>query len=700
MLKKLLKNRPFSSIFFAIIIFFVIYTFSSFGFFVSINEKINNTFMTLKSIIKQNVINKNIVLVAIDEKTLEHLGFPFSRDHYKTFIQNLNSKKKPAVIGFDIIFADKSDSKNDKIFADSIKEAGNIILGTAIINQEGNNGELKQIIEKPLDIFEKEAYSYGYFQPRLSNNSQALSFVPYAKLYDKDGVLGEYNHFAIAILKAYFGQIYKKDFRNYNQKDENHYYLKENLNIPFAKTGGTDILINYIPKPAKNKGKITNFPIYSFWDIYENNFNPDDFEDKIVIVGATARGIKDIFYTTNDIEYGVVVQANIVNMILEKNFLFYFDNYLEWILIFLLIITSIYFSISGSGTVIFFANLSIAIMFLVIYPSFAVIFNGYILNNLFELFLALPFSIMIGNIIKYLTENDNKLKLSKALSEYVSKAIVKEILSNSGDIKLDGEVRKLTIFFSDIEGFTSISERFSPQELVTFLRNYLSYMSNIILDNAGFINKYEGDAIMALWGAFSDSSRDSYHACLSAIKQQEMLKDLNKNWKELDFPEIKARIGIHTGQAIVGNIGAVGRKIEYTALGDSVNLASRLEGVNKFYGTYICISEDVYEETKEYFEFRYLDKITVKGKEKAVKIYELLSLKGELGEVKTEIISEFEKAVFKYNSRDFSGAKVIFENIYKKYSDSPSKTYVERCEYFIKNPPLEQEDLIWKFETK
>ena len=156
MLKKLLKNRPFSSIFFAIIIFFVIYTFSSFGFFVSINEKINNTFMTLKSIIKQNVINKNIVLVAIDEKTLEHLGFPFSRDHYKTFIQNLNSKKKPAVIGFDIIFADKSDSKNDKIFADSIKEAWNIILGTAIINQEWNNWELKQIIEKPLDIFEKE----------------------------------------------------------------------------------------------------------------------------------------------------------------------------------------------------------------------------------------------------------------------------------------------------------------------------------------------------------------------------------------------------------------------------------------------------------------------------------------------------------------------------------------------------------------
>ena len=174
-------------------------------------------------------------------------------------------------------------------------------------------------------------------------------------------------------------------------------------------------MINYIPKPAKNKWKITNFPIYSFWDIYENNFNPDDFEDKIVIVWATARGIKDIFYTTNDIEYWVVVQANIVNMILEKNFLFYFDNYLEWILIFLLIITSIYFSISGSWTVIFFANLSIAIMFLVIYPSFAVIFNWYILNNLFELFLALPFSIMIWNIIKYLTENDNKLKLSKAL---------------------------------------------------------------------------------------------------------------------------------------------------------------------------------------------------------------------------------------------------------------------------------------------
>ena len=267
-------------------------------------------------------------------------------------------------------------------------------------------------------------------------------------------------------------------------------------------------------------------------------------------------------------------------------------------------------------------------------------------------------------------------------------------------MKLDWDTRKLAIFFSDIEGFTSISEKFSPHELVSFLRNYLSYMSNIILDNNWFINKYEWDAIMALWWAFSDNEKDSYYACLSALKQQETLKELNLNWQKVWLPKIKVRIWLHTWQAIVWNIWAVWRKIEYTALWDSVNLASRLEWVNKFYWTFICVSEDIFEENKDFFEFRYLDKIRVKWKDNAIKIYELLSEKWNLTLKKEKIKTEFEKAILVYNSRDFISAKDLFENIYKKYNDSPSKTYFERCEYFMNNKPKSNDELIWNYETK
>ena len=366
----------------------------------------------------------------------------------------------------------------------------------------------------------------------------------------------------------------------------------------------------------------------------------------------------------------------------------------------MLIITSIYFSLSPSGFIIVIANLAISGIFLVIYPIVILTFFSYIFSHLFELFLALPISIAIWNSVKYVYESNNKVKLSKALSEYVSKAIVKEILSNSWDIKLDWDLKKLTIFFSDIEWFTTISEKFSPEELITFLRKYLSYMSNIILDNNWFINKYEWDAIMALWWAFSDNEKDSYYACLSALKQQETLKELNSNWQKVWLPKIKVRIWLHTWQAIVWNIWAVWRKIEYTALWDSVNLASRLEWVNKFYWTFICVSEDIFEENKDFFEFRYLDKIRVKWKDNAIKIYELLSEKWNLTLKKEKIRTEFEKAILVYNSRDFISAKDLFENIYKKYNDSPSKTYFERCEYFMNNKPKSNNELIWNYETK
>lgn len=702
MLKKLFKNRSFLSFFFAFLIFW--FLFLSSEYFDWINERIKNWFVKTKNNLSFQIqpkekISENIVVVKIDDESLNKLWtFPLPREYYKKVIENLN-EWWALVIGFDIIFADESNKESDDIFAESIKKAWNIVLWWGFPAKRIWEKYINYI-EKPLEKFEKNAFGFWYFHLNLSwNTGTALSFSPFSKIYDENFEKKSlYNHFTIALLKAYYSKIFKKDFRDFNKFDNYKYYLKEEYWIPFSDVWEKDVFINYIPF-SKNKNSI-NFTNFSFSDVYEWKINPVNFKDKIVIIWYTAQGIKDTFITLNWIEYWVFVHANILNTIITKNFVIYFDEYFEWILIFLLIIVSIYFNLSRSGYVIIFSNIFIPIMFLFIYPIIIIFAFDYVLRHIFELFLALPFSITTWNIIKYLTENKNKAKLSKALSEYVSNAIVKEILSNSWELKLDWELKKLSIFFSDIEWFTTISEKFSPHELVSFLRNYLSKMSNIILDNFWFINKYEWDAIMALWWAFWETEKDSYYACLSAIEQQKLLKELNKDWKNLWFPEIRARIGLHTWNAIVWNIWAVWRKIEYTALWDSVNLGSRLEWVNKFYWTLICASENIYEENKDFFEFRFLDEITVKWKEKPIKIYELLDLKWKLNETQKKIISEFENAMNKYFSRNFSEAKILFENIFKKYNDKPSKTYLERCDFFIKNKPKDEETLIWKFDSK
>lgn len=346
-------------------------------------------------------------------------------------------------------------------------------------------------MELPLDDLYKSVYNFGYYQPILDETNTVKSFLPEYELYGTDGVKKIYKHFSIAMLQAYYSRIYKKDYIHFQGNNDTSYQIRPRYFLPYAQKGRKDVNINFIPTPKDQEFRISYFPTYSFLDVYKGNIDPKAFKGKIVIIGATAKGIKDTFSTINGIEYGVFVLGNIINTVLTKNFLIDFPSQIEWILIYILLFISVYFNLSRSGYVLIFSNIALAVMFLVIFPIFVLLYSSFLLNHLFELFLALLFSLAIGNIVKYLLENKDRKKLSKALSEYVSKAIASEILTSRGDINLNGEEKELAIFFSDIEGFTTISEKFTPQKLVTFLREYLEEMSTIILDRQGFINKYE-----------------------------------------------------------------------------------------------------------------------------------------------------------------------------------------------------------------
>lgn len=297
--------------------------------------------------------------------------------------------------------------------------------------------------------------------------------------------------------------------------------------------------------------------------------------------------------------------------------------------------------------------------------------------------------------ISDLTAAMQQLKLSVSnFSKYIPKGLVKRFIDTGEQVEIGGKSTKLTILFSDVANFTTISEQTPPQELILQLSEYFESLSSIILDNKGTIDKFIGDAIMAFWGAPDDDDDQIINACRAALICQHKLRGLNKYWAAKEQPVLITRIGVHAGTAIVGNVGSTER-MNYTALGDAVNLAARLEGINKMYGTYILISEAVLKELPSNFITRPIDIVAVKGKDKGVRIFELLGMDNDpyLYPVpdNTKVFAlKFEKAFNLYIKQQWEEAIQAFtalkqDNLYD--DDIMAETYIERCKNFIITPP-------------
>jgi adenylate cyclase len=270
---------------------------------------------------------------------------------------------------------------------------------------------------------------------------------------------------------------------------------------------------------------------------------------------------------------------------------------------------------------------------------------------------------------------------------YVPSDLVAQLINKDIEAKIGGENRELSIFFSDIANFTSISEKISPEELVQQLRIYFETVSKTILDNKGTIDKYIGDSVMAFWGAPVQNKNHAEMACRSAVHIQTILHTIFRKWANTGKDPFYTRIGIHTGEVIVGNMGYEER-LNYTVLGDSVNLASRLEGVNKMYGTRIIVSQSTWEQCAGLFEFRRLDKISVKGRHEGILIYELYSEKDEIEKPLRKFFSYYEKGLEYYFARNFQEALKYFNTVLKyRPTDGPSKIMRERCLHYKAEPP-------------
>jgi adenylate cyclase len=339
------------------------------------------------------------------------------------------------------------------------------------------------------------------------------------------------------------------------------------------------------------------------------------------MVGAFEKGIADDQKTTPyGLMYGIEVHANALNTILMENFLTVPPLWVNFLILLGLVMLICFLASRTPALVSFVITL---VLFLGLFLAITLVFDA---QNLLLDFTAPALGMVLAliSVVAYraMTEERDKKRIKNMFSTYLSPKVVDQIIDKPPE--LGGMDKNLTVFFSDIRGFTTLSESMSPQELVKILNTYLSAMTDIILEFEGTLDKYEGDAIMAFWGAPLPQEDHALLACKASVRQIEALKVLNQNFP----PEITINIGIglNTGIMTVGNMGSA-QRMDYTLIGDNVNLGARLEGTNKVYGTQIIISEYTYEMVKDQVIARELDTIRVKGKNRPVAIYELLDIK-------------------------------------------------------------------------
>ncbi len=432
------------------------------------------------------------------------------------------------------------------------------------------------------------------------------------------------------------------------------------------------------------------------------------FGGKVVLVGATATGIYDLRVTPfSEDTPGVEIHAQVIDGILKKDFFRlpeWEETYVYAMLIGLAVVMAFLMPLMGA---VRGALLTLVLLGAIIAVDYFYFFldKGNWLPVVYQ-------SIQVGSLFllitvyRYATEEREKRFIKDTFGRYLAPSVVEHLTRNPEMLQLGGETAELTAFFSDIQGFSTISEKLNTaEELVELLNEYLSAMAGVIEEYEGTIDKYEGDAIIAFWGAPVHFSDHALKACYACLDQQRKLAELREKWaEEGKWPEIvhdaRVRMGLNTGPMVVGNMGSEGR-MNYTVMGDTVNLAARLEGANKTYGTYIMIAEDTYEQVKGYVEVRELDLLRVVGKEEPVRVYELLGRKGEMDDTKSKLLEVYNRGLGFYRQKNWEKAMETFrEALEIDPDDGPSRAYVERCRQYMENPPPPDWDGVYTLTEK
>lgn len=614
--------------------------------------------------------DKRIIIAGIDDDTLKAYGWPMPRKYYKNVIENLN-KYGAKVIGFDVLLMDpdRTHPENDTIFSDAIKKNKNVVLGFSLDSAGEVILPTKKLLESTTNLASLSAAMM------LDGDGKMRKIYPFMSqiflkdreiTYSYDKICSNCPSVGFPLLGAYI-------YSFYSGVDLSSLYEKWH-----SEFGDKSFVINF-RKPLYDS--VTAMYYYlSIKDVIEDKI-PEEakkrLKDSMVFVGSVAQGAFDHYPTpVKDHTPGVEIHAVCADNLLNNDYLIG----VKWYAVILVMLFYIWlpgFLIKKSVPVLSVYNF-FALFFLM---WFSLVMVSYRYDFYFTTFF-IPNLVSYIYVIAYksIVEDRQKRWIKNTFSQYLSPEVVDIVVKDPSKLKLGGDKKDMSIFFMDIAGFTTMSEKLSPEEVTNLLNNYLSELSEVILKNKGVIDKYIGDCIMAFWNAPVDVSNHRTWAAKAAIECVEKIKELND--KNRGRSEVNVRIGINSGQTVVGNMGS-NKRFSYTVLGDNVNLASRLEGANKYFHTKIMVSDDVYSEAKNEIVFKYIGDILVVGKTQSVRVWEPYKLKEKMDEKDLEFIKNFENGIKYFYDKDYVKSVEYFRNAYGILpGDSLTEFYLKISEEF------------------
>lgn len=573
--------------------------------------------------------SKDIIILSIDNASIEELdSWPWPRDYHAKVVDLLKSYGAKAV-GFDVVFNKLSrEPDKDKIFAESIRKANNVVLASMLIG-----GVYSQVTSSSSSVTEAMSYAAPDPYEEMLDGKIRYGLVNFGRDIDKSIRYGQLLHPLGDLMPT-----------------------TQTINDQFEPTLALQVLRTYNPEMAKTAqekyadnpflvnfaGPAHTYKTISFSNVLKNIFLENDakdynevFKDKIVLIGATAEILHDTFSTPFTQGYleqmpGVEIHAATLDTIMNGIEYTKASNTTNLLMVILLgLLSTVTFTFVNP-----FLGILAGVVISIIYTALNLFM---FIQNKMWLDLVAPIGVILivfAGIYSYrfFIEEREKRRVRGVFKRYMSPALVEEALKNPDKVpSLDICTKKfITVLFSDIAGFTTMSEKFPPEEVKRILDEYLTAMTEIVFRNNGVLDKYIGDAVMAIYGNINsvDNADDAFRCVKTAIEMQDKMKELRQKWVAEGSVAMQIRIGIHSGEALVGNFGSP-LKMDYTVIGDTVNTAARLEGLNKDFGSTVMISQSTYELINNNIDVRSLGPAPVKGKSEAIHVYEVLGMSEE-----------------------------------------------------------------------
>jgi len=675
-------------------------------------------------------VDPRVVIVDIDEKSLLEQGhWPWPRNKLARMIDMLFDQYKIDVLGFDVLFAERDDSsglksleamergefrqdkkfanalnrlrpqlQHDQIFADSLKNR-RVVLGYYFQHGSANTAKVGQLPAPAMaagsfdvrSVGAMVASGYAANLPELQQAATSGGFFNASPLIDSDGVvrrvslLQMHNEALYETLSLAVARVALREPRAelvYEGGDTSAVGL-ESLKLGRRLIPVDVDMAALIPY----RGKQGSFRYVSASEVLQGKVDADVMRGAIVLVGTTAPGLLDLRTAPMQDSYaGVEVHANMITSIIDES-----------------IRARPAYTVGLELVLLFAAGLLLALTLPILSPLYSTVvtaatFAGMVGLNLYlwkvsQLIVPLASGLVLVSGLfvlnmsyGYFVDARGKRLLARLFGQYVPPELVDEMAQDPGAYSLEGSIRDMTVLFSDVRGFTTISEGLDPKQLTQLMNEFLTPMTHVIHHHRGTIDKYMGDAIMAFWGAPVPDTDHARNALLAAMDMIAKLESLQDHFKSRGWPPIKVGVGLNTGDMTVGNMGSEFR-LAYTIMGDAVNLGSRLESLTKSYGVQIIVSEFTMARVPD-FAYRELDWVRVKGKDRAVKIYEPLGLADQVSAADSAELAEFNQALLFYRSQDWVQAQAAFEDLQQR---KPNRLlyglYLERVAHFVQNPP-------------